>query len=299
MLMIALIEKMSWLLPLVLLFGLLILMLATLQHHLAEIRSNTRKRYLNIPVLRSPGESTRRRIDRTSGEIGVFGVALGTIPLALYAALISYVHFLYLELGWMDIVYFGTISVGFILYGSNKISRLQARKRRLLLAYEGQMAVAQEVNRLLPEGYRVYHDFPTDRFHIDQIIVGPTGVFTVTTKVIPKMGRNQLTALTVDGQRLLIGKKIKDDRTIPYAAFQASWLAKWLLTATGEAIPVRSILTAPAWRIKMLKRPAVMTVEPGAIGDAVQRFRGYRLSAQTIRLVCEQIEDKCRLSRGG
>jgi hypothetical protein len=75
---IILIEKFSWLLPLVLLFGLLVLMLATLHRILAEIRLKADARYLNIPAMRSPGESTRRRIDRTNGEIGAFGVALGT-----------------------------------------------------------------------------------------------------------------------------------------------------------------------------------------------------------------------------
>lgn len=293
--MISLIEKLSWLLPLVLLFGLLVLMLATLQHTLAEIRSKANTRYLSIPALRSPGESTRRRIDRTNSEMGAFAVALGAIPLALYAALVSYVHFLFLDLSWMDTGYLGAISAGFILYGSNKIKRLKARKRRLYVTYEGQMAVAQEVNRLMPDGYQVYHDFPTDRFHIDHIIVGPNGVFTVTTKVIPYFGRNREKSLTLDDQRLIVGKK-RDDRTIPHAAFQASWLAKWLLTATGEALSVQSILTVPGWRMKTLRKTSILAVEPAAIKDAINGFRWHQISSKTIRLVCEQVEAKCRMS---
>lgn len=291
--MIILIEKFSWLLPLVLLFGLLVLMLATLHRILAEIRLKADARYLNISAMRSPGESTRRRIDRTNGEIGAFGVALGTIPLALYAALLSYVHFLYLDLSWMDTAYLGAISAGFILYGSNKIKRLKARKRRLHVTYEGQMAVAQEVNRLMPDGYQVYHDFPTDRFHIDHIIVGPNGVFTVTTKVVPSFGRNREKSLTLDAQCLIYGKK-RDERTIPYAAFQASWLAKWLLTVTGESLSVQSILTVPGWRMKTLRKTSILAVEPAVIKEAVNGFRWHQISSKTIRLVCEQLEVKCR-----
>ena len=294
--MIALIEKMSWLLPLVLLFGLLVLMLATLHHHLVDVRANARRRYLNIPALRSPGESTRRRIDRTTGEIGAYTVALGAIPLALYAALLSYVHFLFLELNWMDTVYFGVISAGFILYVTNKIKRLKSRQRRLYMAYEGQMAVAQEVSRLAPEGHRIYYDFPTDRFHIDQIIIGPNGVFTVTTKVLPRSGRGHAKWLTVDGAQIRVGKK-DDARIVSYATFQASWLAKWLLTATGEALAVQPILTIPGWQIKTLQHTTVMVTEPAAIGEAIKRFQGHRLSQKTIRLVCEQIEAKCRNAR--
>jgi Nuclease-related domain len=293
--MIILIEKLSWLLPLVLLFGILVLMLATLQRILVEIRLKADARYLNITVLRSPGESTRRRIDRTNGEIGAFAVALGTIPLTLYAALLSYVHFLFLDLSWMDTCYFGAISASFILYGLNKIKRLKARKHRLYLTYEGQMAVAQEVNRLMPEGYQVFHDFPTDRFHIDHIIVGPNGVFTVTTKVISPFSQHREKSLTVDDQRLIVGKK-SDDRTIPFATFQASWLAKWLLTATGEALSVQSILTVPGWRMKILRKTSILAVEPGAIKEAVNGFRWHQISRKTIRSVCEQLEIKCRKS---
>jgi hypothetical protein len=292
---VTLIEKLSWLLPLVLLFGLLVLMLATLQHFLAEIRLQSGERYLPISALRSPGESTRHRIDRTNGEIAAFAVAIGVIPLALYAALLSYVHFLFLDLGWMETGYFGILSSGFILYSVNKIKRLKSRRRRLYIRYEGQMAVAEEVNRLIPEGYRVYHDFPTDRFHIDHIIVGPHGVFTVTTKVVRKsMHRIEKPAM-LDGQRIVFGKK-SDHRTMAYAAFQAAWLAKWLLTATGEALTVQAILTVPGWRMKTLRKSAVMGVEPSAIGDAISRFQGYRLSQKTIRLVSEQIEAKCRMA---
>jgi hypothetical protein len=290
--MISLIEKLSWLLPLVLLFGLLVLMLATLQRILVKIRLKANTRYLRLPSLRSPGESTLRRIARTNGEIGAFAVALFAIPLALYAALLSYVHFLFLDLSWMDTAYFGAISAGFILYGANKIKRLNARKQRLITTYEGQIAVAQEVNRLMSDGYQVYHDFPTNRFHIDHIIVGPNGVFTVTTKVFPLLNsRNN--SLTLDDQRLIVGKK-RDGQTIPYAAFQASWLAKWILTATGEALSVQSILTVPGWRLKTLHKTSILVVEPEAIKDAINGIRWHQISGKTIRLVCEQLEAKCR-----
>lgn len=287
-----LIEKLSWLLPLLLLFGLLVLMLATLQHHLADIRLRAGRRYFPIAALRSPGESTRFRIDRTNGEIAAFATAIGAIPLALYAALLSYVHFLWLDLGWMETGYFGILSAGFILYGTNKIKRLKARRRRLHIRYEGQLAVAQEVNRLIPEGCRVYHDFPTDHFHIDHIIVGPQGVFTVTTKVVSRSRYRQNQAM-LDGQRIVFDRR-SDNQTVAYAAFQASWLAKWLLTATGEALVVQPILTLPGWQIKTLRKAKVTAVDPSAIGEAVKWFQGSRLSNKTLRLVCEQVEAKCR-----
>jgi hypothetical protein len=99
----------------------------------------------------------------------------------------------------------------------------------------------------------------------------------------------------LDGQRLVLGKK-SDARTIPFAAFQAAWLAKWLLTATGEAIPVQSLLTVPGCRIKTLRTPPLLVVTPESIGETVNSFQGYRLPGKTIRLVCEALDTKCRLS---
>lgn len=290
---IALIEQMSWLLPLVLLFGLLVLMLATLQHVLVEIRLRTHAPYGRISALRNPGESTRQRIDRTGKEIAAFAVALGLIPIALFAALLSYVHFLHLDLSWMDTGYFCALSASFMVYGSNKIKRLRSRKRRLYRIYEGQMMVAQEIHPLVSDGYRVYYDFPTDRFHIDSIIVGPNGVFSVTTKVLPRSNRLGDKVLMLDSQRVLLGRMV-DEQTLPFAAFQASWLAKWLLTATGEALTVHPVLTVPGWRMKTLRKPIVYSVEPSALVGLINRFPGPRLSQKTIRLVCEQVEAKCR-----
>ena len=294
--MISLIEKLSWLLPLVLLFGLLVLLLATLQHVLVTIRLKATTRYSNLPSLRSPGESTLRRIDRTNGEIGAFAVALFAIPLVLYAALLSYVHFLFLDLSWMDTAYLGAISAGFIFYGATKIKRLNARKQRLYATYEGQIAVAQEVNRLMSDGYQVYHDFPTNRFHIDHIIVGPNGVFTVKTKVLPSHGHRNDRSLKIDDQRLIVGNK-QDHRTIPFADFQSSWLEKWILTSTGEALSVQPILTLPGWQLKTLNKTSILVVKPEAIKDAINGIRWHQISSKTIRLVCEQLEAKCRTSR--
>lgn len=290
---ITVIAQLSWLLPLVLLFSLLVLMLATLQHFLAEIRLGRHAIPLDPSALHSPGEATRRRIDRINGEITAFAVATGTIPLALYAAMLSYVHFLHMELGWMDSAYVGVISAGFIMYASRKIKRLKAKRRRLQAAYEGRMAVVQEVNRLMPDGYRVYHAFPTDRFHIDHIIVGPNGVFTLTTKVLPRSGNSDRDRLTVDGRHLFLDKQ-RDERTLTHAAFQASWLAKWLLTSTGEALTVQPLLTIPGREVVFLRPSDVMVVAPAAIGDAIHRYQGPRLSDKTIRLVSAQVEVKCR-----
>ena len=67
-----------------------------------------------------------------------------------------------------------------------KLLRLLNRRRKFRLGYEGELAVGQELNQLLREGYEVYHDFPADKFNIDHIIIGPAGVYAVETKARQK-----------------------------------------------------------------------------------------------------------------
>jgi hypothetical protein len=47
--------------------------------------------------------------------------------------------------------------------------------------------------------------------------------------------------------------------------------------------------------MKTLRQSSVLAVDPADIGDAVDHFKGARLSDKTIRLVCEQVEAKCRI----
>ncbi len=60
------------------------------------------------------------------------------------------------------------------------------KRRRYRLGYEGEIAVGQELNQLMRDGFYVYHDFFVDKFNIDHIVVGPSGVFAVETKARSK-----------------------------------------------------------------------------------------------------------------
>lgn len=72
-----------------------------------------------------------------------------------------------------------------------KAVTLVRRRRDLRIGMAGEMAAGEELNRLMFDGYHVYHDFPAVRFNIDHILVGPPGVFAVETKARSKGSRGK------------------------------------------------------------------------------------------------------------
>ncbi|MBL0714399.1 MAG: NERD domain-containing protein [Desulfosarcina sp.] len=294
-------EKIESLLPLFLIFGVLVLMLALLQRKLGEIRVGFSDERPHACFLRSPGESILARIDRATGELVAFGVAVAVVPLVLILTYLVYVLFTRNREGWMDIAYLVCLSTGFLLYGGNKLRRLSAKKRRLRKVYAGLQAVALEINRLMLSGHHVYHDFPSGGFYIDHIIVGPTGVFTVQSRIpsqFESANGSQDKTVSVDGNELIF-RKTTDTRAIQTTAFRASWLASWVLTATGEALRVHPLLTLPGWTVDIIDEQDVITVDSAKIGDVIRTTRVNPLSTNAIHRLCTEIENKyrCELSR--
>lgn len=78
------------------------------------------------------------------------------------------------------------LGIGLTVYCLTNLLKHLNLRRSYQLGYEGEIAVGQELNQLMLDGYRVYHDFPGDKFNIDHIVVGPPGVFAVETKARSK-----------------------------------------------------------------------------------------------------------------
>jgi hypothetical protein len=121
----------------------------------------------------------------------------------------------------------GAITGGcFIAYYLQRIFRLIPKRRSLKTGLEGEQAVAEELNKLMFNGYHVYHDFPAEKFNIDHIIIGPAGVYAVETKTRSKKkaDRGKPSAeVTYDGNRLTFPGGY-DINSLAQARNQASWV---------------------------------------------------------------------------
>ena len=283
-------------LPLILICGILFILLMLLNVIRRRIRLRSLRPSFKQDLLRIPGGSQLMRLDNLNEQINVYLVYVIILPLVIYSALISYSYFQAEQPSPAVIWISSVICVVIIAYMAFKLVKLLSRRKRNRLAYEGELAVGQELNQLMLHGYRVYHDFPADTFNIDHIIVGPKGVFAVETRTRTKgaiPNGSQEATVTYDG-RMLTFSDTTDFETIEQAEKQADWLSKWLGAATGEPIAVRAVVSLPGWVVKRTSADGIPVVNPGQFASLFEHIKPRPLSETMLNRIKDKLEHKCR-----
>jgi hypothetical protein len=178
--------------------------------------------------LRSPGESLNRKITEINDRLTENLVLLITMPILLYATYISSLYFANLKFSASTFTIYIIAGIGFIAYCLFKLIKLLELRRSYRLGYEGEIAVGQELNQLVRDGYYVYHDFPAGKFNIDHIVIGSSGVFAVETKARSKptsTDRKADAKVKYDGRSLRFPNGT-DVESLEQAKRQAEWLSK-------------------------------------------------------------------------
>lgn len=128
----------------------------------------------------------------------------------------------------------------------------EIRFRRLGLL--GEQSVAEQLQSLLAEGYRVFHDVPGNgKWNIDHVVVGPAGVFAIETKCKTKRPGKKGER---DHEAVFDGKAIHfpwgyDTEALEQARRNATWLANTLSKTTGERVAARPIVALPGWFVTL------------------------------------------------
>jgi hypothetical protein len=181
-------------------------------------------------------------------------------------------------------------------YAGVRLARLSLRRRVLRLGLDGELATAEELNQLMFRGFRVYHDFPAERFNIDHVVIGPSGVFAVETKTRSKPttanGERDAT-VAFDGRYLLFPWGPEED-CLEQAARQAAWLQKWLRQAVGESVLVQAVLALPGWYVERKGRGPILVFNPRETVALFPKVKGARLDEKLITRVAYQVEQRCR-----
>jgi hypothetical protein len=247
-------------------------------------------------LFRSPGQTLMQRLDQINQEIGIILLYLLSVPLFIYAAYISQLYFGQKEISTIGIVIIAVISITYMAYFLYKLVILIREKRTIRAAYDSQVVVAQELNQLMRDGYHVYHNVPGDKFDIDHVIVGHTGVFAVETKTQAKpksTNRMQAATVTYDGRALYFPKG-DDWKTIDLAKHQASWLSTWIQRFVGEPVAVRAVVVLPGWYVKRISADGIPVINPQQFSSLFTYIKPRHLSEEMIRRIVMQIEHKYR-----
>ena len=254
-----------------------------------------RRSPLTRQLLRSPGESLRAQIQDLTVNIDVYLIMTCTMPLVFFSTYLSQMHLGGNKDNIASIIIYATAAVFVTGFFAVNLLRLLKKRRSLYLALDCELAVGQELNHLMQHGYRVYHDFPADKFNIDHVVIGPKGVFAVETKGRPK--RNEKGG---QGEAKVIfdGKTLKfpswsETKPIEQALRQGVWLSEWLASAIGEPVKVIPVLALPGWYIVNEKSSNIVTFS-GKNPAYILKAGNDSLSDNVIQRISHQIEQKCR-----
>jgi hypothetical protein len=256
-------------------------------------------------VMRTPGESARKKIDQLTDDI-----IENTFVAFLAPVVILLVHQLFVL--WFkptgDVLSGVAISLPISCLLALGLSVHRISKSLLLrsdwhLGDYGERNVADHLDELREHGWRIFHDVPAERkgkkFNIDHVAVGHAGVFAIETKTprrpeTPARGR-EAHVVVYDGTMLKWPTGALDDNKSRMAKSRADWLHEWLKSKQVN-VPVHPILAIPWWYVKKRNNEAeyeVPALNPGQlVGTLLPRPRA--LTDSQVAKVSELLRVHCR-----
>jgi hypothetical protein len=175
------------------------------------------------------------------------------------------------------------------------------RRRRYVLGMEGELATGQELDQLMLDGCRVYHDIKAKHGNIDHVVVSRSGVYCVETKTISKFrsGGDKQNVVVDHHQNLLIFDNYQREIPVNQIESQVSWLSKYLQSATGDFVHVEGLLALPGYFVKerigreRVGRGSFYVINPLKPKAFFVRSKQV-LSNQMITRVAHQLDLVCR-----
>lgn len=260
-----------------------------------QTKKTRKKNPLTSDLLRGPGEALREKIMDMRIDLFAYVLPLFLIPLLIFAMSLS--HEVFAKKPSLFISYFyvvmAVVSVGYIFH---KMLGLRKKIHLYTLGLDAEIAVGQELNHLMREGFWVYHDFPADEFNIDHVVIGPTGVFAIETKGRPKPIKDDGSTeceVTYDGVTLSF-PTWKENKSVKQAEYQAKWLEKWLSSAVGEPVTVNPIPAIPGWFIKRTKPGGIPVINGKNPSAFFAKYGNSNLSEKLQRQIAHQVDNRCR-----
>ncbi|MEN8779717.1 MAG: nuclease-related domain-containing protein [Desulfobacterales bacterium] len=235
------------------------------------------------------------RLGELDKKVDAHLVYLLLTPLLLYAAYLSYLYFGRKTISLEGSLIIGLPCIGLTVFFLLRWRRHLEERRNIRIEYEGEVSVGQELNRLMLEGYCVYHDFQADDFRIDHIVVGPKGVFGVETKARsrPTTRGQSIGAIVEYNGRALIYPHGTDINTIKQAERQASWLSNWISSTAGESVIVMAVVALPGWYVKRTSPDGIPVINPKQFHSLLKYVKSKPLDGEVIIQIVLQFEKKC------
>jgi hypothetical protein len=137
-------------------------------------------------LLRGPGETQRRRVQKTDENLFSYFFGGAFVPLVILSLLLLLAMQLPKRLVPLGAAVAAIFFVASTVCAIIMLIRFLNRRRNDLLGYLGERAVAEHLEGLRESGFRIFHDVPCEgrkkNFNIDHVVVGKTGVAAIEVK---------------------------------------------------------------------------------------------------------------------
>jgi len=192
------------------------------------------------------------------------------------------------------------VFLGGLLFAGNRLFRFLKRRRDDLLGYLGERAVAEKLDSLCLEGFRVFHDVPAEgrqrNFNIDHVVVGPSGVTAIEVKTRRKKkgrpGREEH-VVRFDGQRL-VWPWGEDRCGIDQLQSETEWLREFIHKRTALRVEPKPILAFPGWYVIEGVVGAFRVANHKLLPNIVREWQPQPLTPEQIDLISRQLDERCR-----
>lgn len=253
-----------------------------------------RRSPLTADLLRPPGHSLRQELDTLRDAVDEHLLLLAIGPLAAYCVYLTQRVILSkpsATAGLMSVV----AAIGFIVWGSWKLLQLSKRTDRIKAGLDAEMAVGQELDQLMRDGARVFHDVPAEGFNIDHVVVCAAGVYAVETKgrAKPIRGQGSKDATVVFDGSTLRFPTWTESAPLAQAQRQARWLGQWITSAVGASVGARAVLAIPGWYVDRQASGPVLIFN-GKGPQFLLRSNRSTLTDEMVQRIAHQIEQRCR-----
>lgn len=250
-------------------------------------------------LLRTPGETLRRKIEKFDDVLLFHLVGSALVPLLVMAAGLWIIDGLSPTAHTWSLVGLMIVLAGVLYFSAWWLLRILGQRRDHYLGYFGERVVGETLDELRMKGFRVFNEVPaseaTPAFDIDHVVVGSTGVFAIETKTRRKAkGRPGFEEhkIIFDGQQLVYPWG-EDFHGLNQARDHGVWLENWVVQVIGRRVPVQPILVFPGWWVEEHAVSTVRVANPKQIAAIILRA-GPLLTEEQIETISKQLEARCR-----
>jgi hypothetical protein len=253
-------------------------------------------------LLRAPGEDLKRRIadldERLVFEV-ITGICVGLTCMGIFAGMVVKTA----SLNPVQSVGLGCTAM-LISYSISgwRVARIWQRRQNNYLGWYGERYVAEWLEPVKLQGWRVFHDVPFEsngkKFNIDHVVLGLGGVVVIETKCRRKgkarTGRKE-------GEVFFNGQSLdwpwgEDTHGLNQAEWNAKWLSDWIDAELGEQVRVSPVLAIPGWWLEnkiTQESRACQVVNPKWLPGFFDK-RGSVLTPKQVDLIARRLEFRCR-----